>query len=72
MLVKTISINKYQVTKCQNKSESFRDKIEIFPVGVNEALIVELDVVCDCECDQEPVVTRILLLPIHSHIVLFN
>lgn len=37
--------------KCRNQSE-FKEVVEFFPVGVNEVVKIELDVSCQCPCEQ--------------------
>lgn len=39
------------MTKCRNQSE-FKEVVEFFPVGVNEVVKIELDVSCQCPCEQ--------------------
>ena len=40
------------VEKCLKGVKDYKETIEIYPVGINEALTIDLDVVCQCQCDK--------------------
>ena len=40
------------VTCPENPTER-KSTFEIFPVGLNESLTVEVDILCDCECERD-------------------
>ncbi|CAG9864043.1 unnamed protein product [Phyllotreta striolata] len=41
-----------EVLKCpKNRADHFQ-KIQIYPVGINESLIIDLEMLCECDCEQ--------------------
>lgn len=39
-----------------NENRNFTELLKIYPVGINEALSIELDVVCQCSCEESQLV----------------
>ena len=39
-----------------NEDRNFTELLKIYPVGINEALSIELDVVCQCSCEESQLV----------------
>uniref|UniRef100_A0A0K8VZT0 Integrin beta n=1 Tax=Bactrocera latifrons TaxID=174628 RepID=A0A0K8VZT0_BACLA len=48
----TFSIN-IRLTSCPKDPHDWRQIIQIYPVGINESLIIDLKMLCGCECDAE-------------------
>ncbi|XP_046391367.1 integrin beta-PS isoform X2 [Ischnura elegans] len=42
---------KIEVTKCSEKRDEWKQTFQIYPVGINESLIVDLEMICDCPCE---------------------
>lgn len=41
-----------EVTSCPRKPSEWNQTIQIYPVGLNDALIIDLEIICDCDCEQ--------------------
>nr|CAD7426152.1 unnamed protein product [Timema monikensis] len=41
-----------KVTSCPTDSKDWNQIIEIYPVGIKESLIVDLEMLCDCPCER--------------------
>lgn len=39
------------VTECPANISEWRQTIQIYPVGINESLIIDLEMLCDCPCE---------------------
>lgn len=39
-----------EVLKCPKKSEDRFQTIQIYPVGINESLVIDLEMLCECDC----------------------
>ncbi|XP_039962389.1 integrin beta-PS-like isoform X1 [Bactrocera tryoni] len=48
----TFSIN-IRLISCPKDEHDWRQIIQIYPVGINESLIIDLKMLCGCECDAE-------------------
>ena len=42
-----------QAKDCSNDPNNWKKYISIYPRGINTALIIKLEVVCDCLCERE-------------------
>ncbi|KOC60198.1 Integrin beta-PS [Habropoda laboriosa] len=42
-----------EVTSCPENRSEWNQKFDIYPVGINETLTVNLEMLCDCECERE-------------------
>ncbi|XP_006623005.1 integrin beta-PS [Apis dorsata] len=42
-----------EVTSCPENRSEWKQKFDIYPVGINETLTVNLEMLCDCECERE-------------------
>lgn len=42
-----------EVVKCPKNPKDWFETIEFYPVGINETLIVDLEMLCSCPCEQE-------------------
>lgn len=40
------------VTSCPKDPSEWNQVFQIYPVGINESLIVELNMICDCPCER--------------------
>ena len=41
-----------EVTECPANRQDWKKDIKIYPVGLTEALIIHLDMICECDCEQ--------------------
>ncbi len=41
-----------EVTECPVNREEWSKDLKIYPVGLTESLIVHLDLICECDCEQ--------------------
>lgn len=44
-----------EVKSCPKRNSDLFQTIQIYPVGLNEALIIDLEILCECECDKQGV-----------------
>ncbi|KAG7207279.1 hypothetical protein KM043_008951 [Ampulex compressa] len=44
-------IAEIEVTSCPANKSEWKQKFNIYPVGINETLTVNLEMLCDCECE---------------------
>jgi integrin beta 1 len=42
-----------EVVECPPKRKDTKQLIQIYPVGLNESLIIDLEMLCDCPCEHE-------------------
>ena len=42
---------KIEVLKCPKDPREWRQQFQISPVGINEAVLVDLEMICNCECE---------------------
>ena len=42
---------KIEVLKCPKDPREWRQQFQISPVGINEAVLVELEMICSCDCE---------------------
>uniref|UniRef100_A0A1B6CMD9 Integrin beta n=1 Tax=Clastoptera arizonana TaxID=38151 RepID=A0A1B6CMD9_9HEMI len=42
-----------EVTSCPPNPKDWKQKFMIYPVGINESLVVNLEMLCDCPCERE-------------------
>lgn len=40
------------VTECPENPKNWQQTFEIYPVGINESLTVDLNMICDCPCER--------------------
>ncbi|KAK2580997.1 hypothetical protein KPH14_006050 [Odynerus spinipes] len=45
-------IAEIEVTSCPANRSEWKQKFDIYPVGINESLTVNLEMLCDCECER--------------------
>ena len=48
---KVIFTAKIEVLKCPKDPREWRQQFQISPVGINEAVMVDLEMICSCECE---------------------
>ncbi|XP_044753352.1 integrin beta-PS isoform X2 [Coccinella septempunctata] len=41
-----------EVVKCPKNPKDWKETIEFYPVGINETLVVDLEMLCSCPCEQ--------------------
>lgn len=41
-----------EVVKCPKDPKEWNQTFQIYPVGLNEALTIHLEMICDCECEK--------------------
>lgn len=41
-----------EVTSCPRKPSDYNQTIQIYPVGLNDALIIDLEIICECDCEK--------------------
>lgn len=41
-----------EVTSCPKDPKDWKQTIKIYPVGLTESLIVDLEMLCDCPCER--------------------
>ena len=41
-----------EVTSCPTDPEKWKQTFKIYPVGINESLIVDLEMLCSCPCER--------------------
>jgi len=41
-----------EVKSCPKRSSEYNQTIQIYPVGLNEALIIDLEMICECDCEK--------------------
>ena len=51
---------KIEVLKCPKDPREWNQVIEIYPVGINEKVIVDLSMMCQCDCEKPGNPVRIL------------
>lgn len=42
-----------EVTNCPSDPRKWKQIFKIYPVGINESLIVDLEMLCSCPCEEE-------------------
>lgn len=40
------------VTSCPANRDDWRQVVQIYPVGLDESMIIDLEMLCDCECER--------------------
>jgi protocadherin alpha len=43
---------KIEVTSCPRNPNEWNQTIQIYPVGLNDALIIDLEMICECDCEK--------------------
>lgn len=43
---------KIEVKSCPKRASEYNQTIQVYPVGLNEALLIDLEIVCECECEK--------------------
>lgn len=46
------------VLSCPGNRSEWNQMLEIYPVGMHEKLIIDLEMICDCDCDREGTVPQ--------------
>ncbi len=46
------SAAKIEVLKCPKDPREWRQTFQIYPVGINEAVVVNLEMLCQCDCER--------------------
>lgn len=41
-----------EVLKCPKERKDRFQTIQIYPVGINESLIIDLEMLCECDCEK--------------------
>lgn len=41
-----------EVKSCPKRASEYNQTIQIYPVGLNEALLIDLEIVCECDCEK--------------------
>jgi integrin beta 1 len=41
----------FVVTSCPQNKEDWKQIVQIYPVGVNQSLIIDFEMICDCPCE---------------------
>ena len=41
-----------EVTSCPRNPREWNQTIQIYPVGLNDALVIDLEIICDCDCEK--------------------
>lgn len=41
-----------EVKSCPKRPSEYNQTIQIYPVGLNEALLIDLEIVCECDCEK--------------------
>ena len=44
---------KIEVTKCPQDPREWKQTFKIYPVGINESVIVDLEMLCQCNCEKQ-------------------
>lgn len=52
-----------EVTSCPKDPKDWKQTLQIYPVGINESLIVDLEMLCSCPCEHKGNEVSILLTP---------
>ena len=65
-----------EVVKCPKDPREWKQVFEISPVGINEPILVELEMMCQCECEKPggPVslISRLYMYLVHSNLDITN
>lgn len=41
------------VTSCPANRKDWKQTIEVYPVGLDESMTIDLEMLCDCDCEHE-------------------
>lgn len=41
-----------EIKKCPKNKADWNQTIQIYPVGLNEALVIDLEIICECQCEK--------------------
>lgn len=41
-----------EVKSCPKRASEYNQTIQIYPVGLNEALLIDLEIICECDCEK--------------------
>lgn len=41
-----------EVKSCPKRASEYTQTIQVYPVGLNEALLIDLEIICECECEK--------------------
>jgi integrin beta 1 len=41
-----------EVKSCPKRASEYNQTIQVYPVGLNEALLIDLEIICDCDCEK--------------------
>ncbi|XP_017780803.1 PREDICTED: integrin beta-PS-like [Nicrophorus vespilloides] len=42
-----------EVTRCPRDPEDWKQRLQIYPIGVNETMYMDLEMLCSCQCEQK-------------------
>ncbi len=60
VVVVVVLAAKIEVVKCPKDPREWRQVFEIYPVGINEKVLVDLEMMCQCDCEKPGHRVRIL------------
>ena len=68
-----IFVAKIEVVKCPKDPREWKQTFEIYPVGINEKVLVNLEMMCQCDCEKpgNPVSNQLMELILKYYIQLF-
>ena len=46
------TLAKIEVVKCPKDPREWKQTFEIYPVGINEKVLVNLEMMCQCDCEK--------------------
>ncbi len=52
IVVVVVIAAKIEVVKCPKDPREWRQVFEIYPVGINEKVLVDLEMMCQCDCEK--------------------
>lgn len=41
-----------EVKSCPKRASEYNQTIQVYPVGLNEALLIDLEILCECDCEK--------------------
>ena len=48
------------VHECPSNRDEWKQLVSIYPAGLSERLLIELDIICECQCEKEGFEVRLL------------
>lgn len=55
-----------QVTRCPADPAEWKQTFQIYPVGINESLVIDLEMICDCACENPESTVSTLMSDVFS------